>query len=208
MKRKRRRDVSYHLSSGYAKEFGIHIPAEPTQRYLSPNDIGKLLNLTGEAVKQWIYHRRLPAVKLSNGYWKVKASDLEKFLKSRNDLGKRTVLLAANHIESREVLDSTVQSMGHNIIISTSSADALLKACSHLPALIIINCSSSDPDPWKFAEKIRNTKSLRTTPILLVGQHELSDTEAAIAIELSAVGFLKMPLDPKILKQELEMALN
>jgi hypothetical protein len=36
--------------------------------YLTPNQVGKELGVTGEAVKQWIYRRRLHAEKLPNGY--------------------------------------------------------------------------------------------------------------------------------------------
>src|ERR1041385_5094653 len=50
-------------------------------RRLSPDQIGKILNVTGEAVKYWIHLGRLPAVKMQNGYWKIRVADVEGFLK-------------------------------------------------------------------------------------------------------------------------------
>ncbi len=35
---------------------------------LSPNEAGRKLGITGEAVKRWVYHGRLPASKSRNGY--------------------------------------------------------------------------------------------------------------------------------------------
>ena len=82
-KRKTRARSRQGLVAEQAAAYGVSVPAEPSisERFLSPNDIGKILNVTGEAVKQWIYHRRLPAVKLANGYWKVKVVDFEAFLR-------------------------------------------------------------------------------------------------------------------------------
>jgi len=53
---------------------------------LTPNEIGKRLNISGEAVKQWIYLGRLPAAKLDNGYWFVKEDDLKVFLSRKNNV--------------------------------------------------------------------------------------------------------------------------
>src|SRR5436190_21499997 len=71
-----------------AELYGISVPVltDKGERFLSPNDIGKILNVTGEAVKQWIYRRKLPAVKLANGYRKVKVSEFEAFLKARTEI--------------------------------------------------------------------------------------------------------------------------
>ena len=52
---------------------------------------------------------------------------------------------------------------------------ALLKALDHFPALFIICVSHNDPDSWRFAEKVRSNKSLRSFPILFVGGHQISD---------------------------------
>ena len=53
---------------------------------ISPNEAGKELNCTGEAVKQWIYKGRLRAAKAPNRYWWIKREDLDAFLASRNNL--------------------------------------------------------------------------------------------------------------------------
>ncbi len=52
----------------------------------SPNEIAKELDITGEAIKQWIYTGRLKAAKGSNGYWWIRRQDLKEFMESKNKL--------------------------------------------------------------------------------------------------------------------------
>lgn len=50
------------------------------QGCVSPNEAAKKLNITGEAIKQWIYRDRLPAAKANNGYWWIREKDLQEFI--------------------------------------------------------------------------------------------------------------------------------
>lgn len=193
-----------------AAAYGVKVPAEPTdtERFLSPNEIGKILNVTGEAVKQWIYHRRLPAVKLANGYWKVRVADFESFLKARHEVGKRRVLVTDTRTGSMNDVVLAVEELGHQPVVAHNYADALLKSLDHYPALFVINLSIKDIEPWKLAEKIRTTKALRKFPILFVADSDLSDADAERALKLSAQGFLKRPVDKATLSSEIERIMN
>jgi CheY-like chemotaxis protein len=193
-----------------AAAYGVKIPTEPTEteRFLSPNEIGKILNVTGEAVKQWIYHRRLPAVKLANGYWKVRVADFEAFLKARHEVGKRRVLVTDTRNGSMSDVVQTVEELGHQAVVAHNYADALLKSLDHYPALFVINLSIKDVEPWKLAEKIRATKALRKFPILFVAESDLSDSDAERALKLSAQGFLKRPVDKSTLSAEIERIMS
>jgi CheY-like chemotaxis protein len=198
------------LVAEQAAAYGVSIPVEPaaSQRFLSPNEIGKILDITGEAVKQWIYHRRLPAVKLANGYWKVKIADFEQFLKARYEVGRRRIMLTDSKTGDSSQIIQVIEKLGHQVISSHNYADALLKALDHHPALFVINLSASETDPWKLAEKIRDTKALRTAPILLLADAELSEAHADRALKLEAQGFLKRPIDSAVLEQEMKRILE
>lgn len=209
-KRRKRRESRPGIVSEQAEAYGVNIPGEPSssERFLSPNDIGKILNITGEAVKQWIYQRRLPAVKLANGYWKVRVSDFEAFLKARHEVGRRRVLLTATKTDEMQDIAKAVESLGHQPICSHNYADALLKSLDHHPALFVLNVSAPEAEPWRLADKVRNTKALRNVPILLVSNGDLSDTDAERAVDLCAQGFLKRPLEHTLLIQELQRILS
>lgn len=56
---------------------------------LSPNEAGKKLGVTGEALKQHIYKGNLKAAKAKNGYWWIRESDLQAFLEGGEELAFR-----------------------------------------------------------------------------------------------------------------------
>lgn len=175
---------------------------------LSPNDIAKIMGLTGEAVEQWIRNRRLPAVKLANGYWKVHVADFEAFLKARNDFGRRRVMIYCRRNASISVFAEAIENLGHELITSNGFADALLKAADYFPALLIIDCAAKKIEPLKFAHNIRMMKSMHGVQILLVGEAELSDADADFAVTLEAQGDLKGPMAVQVLQQEIERVLK
>jgi len=195
--------------SEQAAEYGIDLPEalSANERFLSPNDIGKILNVTGEAVKQWIYRRKLPAVKLANGYWKVRVRDFEAFLKARHDVGKRQVLVTEIEGNDSSEVVKAIEELGHHAIIAHNYSDALLKAMDHYPAMFIITLSPTAKESWRFAQKVRGTKQLRSFPILIIASQDFTDAETDRALELGAQSLLTMPTDYARLKSEIERIL-
>lgn len=178
-----KREFNLHgISKEATQKLGISPPASE-EEYLSPNEIGKMLNLTGEAVKQWIYTKKLPAVKLTNGYWKVKISELTAFLKNRGTYSCRKVLLATDN--ERHV--KTVQKLGHEAILAGNFPDAILKAINTVPALVVIDMEYSQFKPWELARLLRDRKTTKSCKILLVGK-DWSDQDTAKAITVRAEG--------------------
>ncbi len=175
-----------------AAQHGVRVPAlSPAEEgFLSPNDVGKILNVTGEAVKQWIYRRKLPAVRLANGYWKVKKTDFEAFLKARTEIGKRHVLVTPGCLHPIEV-DNAFKTLGLQGVMANNFSDALLKALDHFPALFIISVSSTSKESWDFARAVRGHKSLRSFPILLLSAQKMDSEMLALAVSVGAQGALE-----------------
>jgi excisionase family DNA binding protein len=194
------------LNPGQAAAHGVRVPEEPADavRYLSPNEIAKIMSVTGECVKQWIYNRRIPAMKQANGYWKIKVSDLEQFLKDRTQLGKRAILITDSPAGSMREVIETVRGLEHQAIVAANFADTLLKALDHHPALFVINVDSQDSDPWKLCQKIRATKALRKASILLVGTVDLTEAQAEQALKLEAKGFIKLTSGKETISSEIQ----
>lgn len=187
-------------SAEHAKELGVEIPKDTEERFISPNDAAKILNLTGEAVKQWIYHSRLPAIKLANGYWKIRVTDFQAFLKQRTEGVKRKVLL----FTADASLTVPVSDCGLDAVIPNGYVDAMLKATNSPPCLMVIDLRSNEG--WKTAEKVRASKLLRSCPMLLVGE-DLSDKEAEKAMDLKAAGIIG-PGDKALYAAEIKRLLN
>lgn len=190
--------------------YGIKAPAKlpPAEQYISPNEAGRILSVTGEAVKQWIYHRRLPATKLSNGYWKIRVGDLEDFINARQDLGHKRILLIDNSGTPVNELAAAIEKSGNIPVVAHNAADALLKASDQYPALFVVNVSLAQADAWKLIEKIRHTRNIKTIPILIVSDHDLKDSESDKAVALGAQGFLRRPFKPQTAVDEIRKILE
>jgi len=193
-----------------AAQYGIRAPAAlpPSERYISPNEAGRILNVTGEAVKQWIYHRRLPATKLSNGYWKIKVSDLEDFIKARSNLGQRKIMIIDAPSSLLAEIVSSLEKLGHQTIVAHSWADALLKAADLYPSLFIVNVSLPQFDVWKLMERVRHTRNIRNAPIMIMADRDLKDSEAEAALELNVQAFLRRPFRAQVLVEEIQKILG
>jgi hypothetical protein len=210
-KRKRGRPRAMpQVAQEQAAAYGISVPVlnETGDRFLSPNEIGKVMNVSGEAVKQWIYRRKLPAIRLANGFWKVRVADLEGFLKARTEVGRNHVLITDGGHSGIDEIVAAAEALNLRSIVAHNYPDALLKALDHFPSLFVICVAPHDPDCWKFAEKIRSNKSLRSFPILFVGGKAVSDADTEHAVEYNAKGLLLRPLSVDVVKNEIDRILK
>jgi CheY-like chemotaxis protein len=176
--------------------------------YVSPNEAGRILGCTGEAIKQWIYHRRLPAIKLANGFYKIRVPDLAAYVKSCAGAAPRRILLVDSDPATNANIRKTLEDHGFKCILAHNALDALLKAADIIPALLIINASCLGIDWRKLALKIRETKTIKNIPVLLLGSKADAEKGMDWAIELGAVGFLHQPVHGDVLVQEIEGVLG
>ena len=187
-KRKKRGEAKIGL---LGKDFGMQpttdLPSK--ERLISPNQAGKILNVTGEAVKQWIYARKLPAVKLANGYWKIKVGDLERFIKSRHSVSKR-ILFVSENAELPGMLNGDKGAEG---FFSSNIADALVQAKEIMPSLFVIDISGA-LDGWRLARRIRSSGHIRNAPIAFVSKKELTEKEEDEALRLGLQKIFLLPI--------------
>ena len=204
--KKRRKRNSMQIVPEVASKYGISVPdVQDHERTLSPNEIAPIFGVTGEAVKHWIYQRRLPAVKQMNGYWRVKVSDLERFIQARSEVGKQYVLIAARS----DILNTTndaMKSLSYNSVVASNLSDALLKAQSVRPSLFLIDTGWSEG--WKLVQKVRAYKPLRNVPVILVSPKPLSMEELDSAMKAEVAGCLIEPFDAKMLASEINRGLQ
>lgn len=173
------------------KNYGIKptkdVPSK--EKMISPNQAGKILDVTGEAVKQWIYNRKLPAVKLANGYWKVKVGDLERFVQNRQHVSRK-VLFASASEELSGVFGEMNRIEAH---FSSNVADALVQAKEIVPTLFVIDISGG-MDGWRLAKRIRSSKHIRSAPIAFISRKELTEKEEDEALRLGLQKVFVLPL--------------
>ncbi len=163
--------------------------------------------MTSEAVKHWIYRRRLPATKLANGYWKVRVSDFEAYLRGFEEAAVRAILVAGLDDDAQTVATKAIESLGCRVVVGFNYIDALLKAADEGPAMFVIGLSKDD-STRQLAEKIRATHTLRGVPILLVSDAKPTDAEAQWALTIGAQGMLTRPFKSETLAKEMGRLLH
>ena len=169
---------------------------------------GRMLGITGEAVKQWIYRRRLPAAKLPNGFWRIKVADLKAFLRSRENPGVHRVLLADADGGSAPAIQKILEDLGHGCTVAHNFLDALLKAADTVPAVILINLSCAGMDGWKLAQRLRGTDGTKRVPLIFFSSEAETEEDVNHALALGAQGFLRQPLDKHVLAREIRRCLG
>ena len=182
-----------------AREYGVRLPQE-TETTVSPNEAGDVLGITGEAVKRWIYTRKLPAAKLMNGYWRVKVSDIAGLVEGKRNMPERPILIFApdSGISSAHPIVQT-----HEVIFALNPIDALMKARSQPPRLCLIQTSA---DGWEFVQKLRRERATASVPILFL--HDTSapfDVDRALSLRIQ--GCLPLPVSETLLMAEIQAVL-
>jgi CheY-like chemotaxis protein len=206
-KKKKRKPRGGKVVAEVAEAYGIDVNQDPRDRTLSPNEAGKVLGVTGEAVKQWIYARKLPAVKLSNGYWRVRVGDLESFIRKRQEVSQRCVLLAGADGSRLKKRSEQLAPLGHQVLVAEGLADALLKALDHYPSLFVIDISGWE-DGWTLAQRIRDSRNIRTTHILFLSSATLKEEEINKALELGVQGCLAEDTEADSIRREVQKLLD
>jgi DNA-binding response OmpR family regulator len=76
------------------------------------------------------------------------------------------------------------------------------------PALMILDITAPETEPWLVAEKIREVKTLKNMPTLVLASGELSAEDEQKVLELEAQGMLKRPVSVETLTQEIQRILS
>lgn len=176
--------------------------------YLSPNQAGDEIGLTGEAVKQWIYKRQLPAVKQRNGYWRIKREDFIAFLKERGEPSARLVMLADDDHAFVDKAEKALLDAGYHVQVSVNAADALLKSQDRPPALLVLNLGLDNGSGWSVANQVRELRHTRNIPILFISDKALSQDEFSTILKIGGQAFLRKPVEANHLIHEVRRALG
>lgn len=160
---------------------------DPTS--LSPNQAAKILNVTGEAVKQWIYAGKLPATKLPNGYYRIRHGDLAVYLAQRQTAAQVLVFAGVNP-SATAALTGIANDQGLAFAAVTNTNAALNQFKTQAPNLLVVDLDGFK-DGWKLTRRVRGSVRFGSPKILLVSRKGLSEKETAEAVRLGVSGCLE-----------------
>lgn len=156
---------------------------------LTPNEAGRILNVTGEAVKQWIYAGKLPATKLPNGYYQIKHADLAQYLLNRRNAAQVLALASSDH-SLEATLAGIVKEQSLSFTTVTDTVAALKQFKTQAPNLLVVDLDGFK-DGWKLIRKIRGCQRYGSPKVLLLSRMGLSEKETAEAVRLGVSGCLE-----------------
>ena len=92
------------------------------------------------------------------------------------------VLLVEDHEEIWDFLSRRLERRGHTVSIATDGRQAVDKARSERPDIILLDMNLPVMDGWTAAREIKSTPEGKATPIVALTAHAMSgDREKAIA---------------------------
>jgi excisionase family DNA binding protein len=159
-----------------AVQYGIQMPSADREKTLTPKQVAKIMGVTTEAVKVWIYRNKLPAIKLVNGYWQIKVTDFERFIERRQHLRQRVF------VEGSAAVQDTVTKLGFDVFVATNIADAQLKLASSAANLLVLDTASKRIPTFALLTLKKKLKAAKHVPALLIGT--IPDAEITRAAEL------------------------
>jgi excisionase family DNA binding protein len=188
-----------------AAAYGVKVPAEQLEQSLTRDQVAEVMGLSVEEVKQWIYQRRLPAVKLANGNWRVRKSDLERFLQARLKETKYRLMVVGADAETLKTVNRALDPRRYEILVTNLVADALLKIRDLRPSLIVVDVAWQHG--WKLIEDIHAARGARPIPVLVV-DGAMGEADVHRAAHLDVKGCLNKPLSGPALTQEITSIQN
>lgn len=178
---------------------------------MSPHDIAVILKVTVMAVRKWIYKNRLPALRLINGYYKVKVSDFEAFMRIRQT-GPQHRIMLVDALQSESVawpveeIESALKNIGIVVTSASSYADVIIKMAERVPSMVVVNLDTINGDPLAVIQAIRERRVMKRVKIIIVAA-ELSSEQAVEAANLNVSATLQLPLRIPALVREVEQIL-
>lgn len=173
---------------------------------VSPNEAAKMLAVTGEAVKQWIYKGDLKATKLENGYWRIQHEDLAQYLNTRQNVTKFIHTAVGDAAVAGRVA-GVAEALGCRAEPVRDAADALAKFRASAPVLVVVDLQSF-PQAWNLIRRVRGTSRFGSPKILLLASDPLSEIDGRQAARFGLQGCLFHPVREDVLTTEVKRLIS
>lgn len=115
---------------------------------------------------------------------------------------KANILLVDDHPENLLVLETTLESLGQNLVRANSGHEALKHVLKEDFAVILLDVQMPEMDGFETAVLIRERERSKTTPIIFVTAVSTSEEFVFKGYALGAVDYILKPIAPEILRSK------
>ncbi len=117
------------------------------------------------------------------------------------------VLVVDDEPDAVELVEFNLKQAGLDVIVASDGAEALRKAQSHLPSLIVLDLMLPEIDGLEVCKLLRRNPATASIPILMLTA-KVSETDRIVGLELGAEDYLTKPFSPRELVLRVKRILN
>lgn len=117
------------------------------------------------------------------------------------------ILVAEDNQDNRIIAVTILRHFGYRVIEASTGADAMQRARSEQPALILMDVGMPDIDGWTATRTLKAHESTKSIIILAFTAHTLPD-DLQYALDAGCDGYLAKPIAPLRLVHEVARALD
>lgn len=171
-----------------------------TSEQFSSFQIGKMLNVSRQAVNQWIDKGYIQSYRTPGGHRRVRRADLIGFLKERKipipDVLQKSIDDRANEVQPRIMMidddeDFLVlmqqaileQLPRAQVSLFSNGYDALVAIGANPPDLLVLDMKMPKIDGLEVCQRLKSNQRTKALPILVVTAHD-SDDQLSVINEL------------------------
>lgn len=117
------------------------------------------------------------------------------------------ILLVEDNDMNRDMLNRRLKRKGYDVIIAVDGIEALEKARTGQPDLILMDLSLPEMDGWEATRILKADESTKSIPLIVLTAHALK-TDREGAFEVGCDDFDVKPIDFQRLISKIEAQLN
>lgn len=118
-----------------------------------------------------------------------------------------TLLIVEDEVQTTELLRSYFQRAGYDVVSAFTGADAIRKANSLQPQVIILDIILPDTDGYTVCKQLRGDSRTNRIPIIFLTRRD-SRNDRLDGLELGADDYLTKPFDPEELRLRVQNILG
>jgi len=119
----------------------------------------------------------------------------------------KKILIVEDNQDSRELVVKILKNRGYQLIEAVDGEDALEKAITERPDLILMDISIPKIDGYEVTRMLKSRKEFKYTPIIALTAHAMKgDREKAI--ECGCVGYITKPINIHELPEQIKSYLK
>lgn len=117
------------------------------------------------------------------------------------------ILIVEDEIHIVELIKFNLEENGYEVVFATNGEEGLNKAFQELPDLILLDLMLPIIDGIDVANRIKNSKSLRDTPIIMLTAKS-SETDKIVGLEIGADDYITKPFSVRELLARVKVILR